>query len=234
MTNEIELRITECVAFADAQAFGDTGAYERISGRAHFAVDPRAAAQATVVDLANAPVDERGLVRFAADFMILKPREMERGNRRVFYDYGNRGHKRALQFFNDAPHSNAPITLEHAGNGFFMRRGYAVAWLAWEGDMLPGDGRMVLDVPVASDNGKPITGRVRVEYIADVPGITCFPLSGRIAAHSYAAVSLDTREAVLTRRRYPYDTPQAIPPDQWRFACVEAGVGGETQSVERA
>ena len=96
----------------------------------------------------------RGLVRFAADFMILKPREMERGNRRVFYDYGNRGHKRALQFFNDAPHSNAPITLAHAGNGFFMRRGYAVAWLAWEGDMLPGDGRMVLDVPVASDNGE--------------------------------------------------------------------------------
>ena len=95
---------------------------------------------------------------------------MQRGNRRVFYDYGNRGHKRALQFFNDAPHSNAPITLAHAGNGFFMRRGYAVAWLAWEGDMLPGDGRMVLDVPVASDNGKPITGRIRVEYIADVAG----------------------------------------------------------------
>ena len=123
----------------------------------------------------------------------------------MFYDYGNRGHKRALQFFNDAPHSNAPITLAHAGNGFFMRRGYAVAWLAWEGDMLPGDGRMVLDVPVASDNGRPITGRVRVEYLADTPGITCFPLSGRIAAHSYATASLDTRDAVLTRRRYPYD-----------------------------
>ena len=105
------------------------------------------------MDLDKAPIDDRGLVRFAADFMILKPREMERGNRRVFYDYGNRGHKRALQFFNDAPHSNAPIALAHAGNGFFMRRGYAVAWLAWEGDMLPGDGRMVLDVPVASDNG---------------------------------------------------------------------------------
>ena len=102
-------------------------------------------------------------MRFAADFMILKPREMGHGNRRVFFDYGNRGHKRALQFFNDAPHSNAPITLGHAGNGFLMRRGYAVAWLAWEGDMLPGDGRMVLDVPVASDDGRPITGRIRVD-----------------------------------------------------------------------
>ena len=234
MTNRIELRIAERTAFADNHPFGDVGAYERLSGRAHFAVDPHAAAQQDVVDLDKAPQDGSGLVRFAADFMILKPREMQRGNRRVFYDYGNRGHKRALQFYNDAPHSNAPITLAHAGNGFVMRRGYAVAWLAWEGDMLSGDGRMVLDVPVASDHGKPITGRVRVEYIADTPGITCFPLSGRIAAHSYASVSLDTRDAVLTRRRYPYDTPEVIAHDQWRFACLESGAGGETQSVERA
>jgi alpha/beta hydrolase family protein len=234
MTNQIELRIAERIAFAGDHAFGDTGAYERISGRAHFAVDPHASAQATVVDLDKAPIDDRGLVRFAADFMILKPREVERANRRVFYDYGNRGHKRALQFFNDAQHSNAPISLAHAGNGFFMRRGYAVAWLAWEGDMLPGDGRMVLDVPVASDNDQPITGRVRVEYLADMPGITCFPLSGRIAAHSYSTASLDTRDAVLTRRRYPYGRPQVIPSDQWQFACVDSGVGGETQSIERA
>lgn len=234
MTNQIALTISERIAFAEDHAFGDVGAYERLSGRAHFAVDPRAAPQATVVDVEKAPVDDRGLVHFAADFMILKPRELERGNRRVFYDYGNRGHKRALQFFNDAPHSNAPITLAHAGNGFFMRRGYAVAWLAWEGDMLPGDGRMVLDVPVASDNGKPITGRVRVEYISEARGVTCFPLSGRIAAHSYSAASLDTRDAMLTRRRYPYDPPQVIPGDQWQFACAEFGAGGETQSVERA
>src|SRR5690242_17420369 len=234
MTNRIELRIDERVPFAAGHGFGDVGAYERLSGRALFAVDPRSAAQQEVVDLDKAPVDTEGLVHFASDFMILKPVEQERGNWRVFYDYGNRGHKRALQFYNDAPHSNAPITLAHAGNGFFMRRGFAVAWLAWEGDMLPGDGRMVLDVPVASDNGKPITGRIRVEYIADVPGITCFPLSGRIAAHSYATASMDTRDAVLVRRRYPYDQPQVVPSDQWSFAAAQFGVGGETQTVERA
>jgi Alpha/beta hydrolase domain len=234
MTSRIELLIDERIPFADGHGFGDVGPYERLSGRAHFAVDPRATAQQDVVDLDKAPVGPDGLVHFAGDFMILRPVEMLRGNRRVFYDYGNRGHKRALQFYNDAPHSNAPLTLAHAGNGFFMRRGYAVAWLAWEGDILPGDGRMVLDVPVATDNGQPITGRIRVEYIADVPGITCFPLSGRIAAHSYATVSLETSEATLTRRRYPYDTPQVIPPDQWSFAAAQFGVGGETQTVERA
>jgi hypothetical protein len=234
MTNLIELRVAERGVFADGQSFGDVGAYERISGRAHFAVHPRAPAQLDVVDLDKAPVDDKGLVRFAADFMLLRPRELERGNRRVFYDYGNRGHKRAVQFFNDAQHSNTPSTLAHAGNGFFMRRGYSVAWVAWEGDILPGDGRMLLDVPVATEQGKPITGRIRVEYIAEVPGVTCFPLGGRTAAHSYSTVSLDNSDAVLVRRRYPYDTPHVIPNDQWRFACTEFGVGAETQIPERA
>lgn len=234
MTNRVRLDITERVAFADGASFGDVGPYERLSGRAHFAVDPAAAAQRDVVDIDKAETGSDGLVHFAADLMILKPVEMQRGNRRVFYDYGNRGHKRALQFFNDAAHSNAPLTAAHAGNGFFMRRGYAVAWLAWEGDILPGDGRLVLDLPIASEDGKPITGRIRVEYIAEVPGITCFPLSGRIAAHSYATVSLDNADAMLVRRRYPYDAPQVIPNDQWRFAEAQAGVGGETQTMERA
>ena len=214
MANLIELNILDRRPFAGGHAFGSTGAYERLSGRALFAVDPLAPAQADVVDIALAPRDADGLVRFAADFMILRPADPARGNRRVFFDYGNRGHKRALQFFNDAPHSNDPITLAHAGNGFFMRRGYAVAWLAWEGDMLPGDGRMVLDVPVATENGAPITGRVRVEFIPDGPGTTCLPLSGRMAAHSYRTASMETHDAVLTRRRYPYDTPEVISGDQ--------------------
>ena len=89
MTNRIELHIAERVPFADSHPFGDVGAYERLTGRAHFAVDPRAPAQADVVDLDKAPRDDAGLVHFAADFMILKPVELERGNRRVFYDYGN-------------------------------------------------------------------------------------------------------------------------------------------------
>ncbi|MBV9250794.1 MAG: hypothetical protein JO227_16280 [Acetobacteraceae bacterium] len=234
MTNHVALRVDNLCAFAGGHVFDEVGSYERLTGRALFAVDPDAPAQRDVADLEKAPRDSAGFVRFEADFMILRPVDLARGNHRVFYDYGNRGHKRALQFFNDAPHSNDPLTLAHAGNGFFFRRGYAVVWLAWEGDMLPGDGRMVLDVPVATDGGVPITGRVRVEYIADVAGITCFPLSGRIAAHSYPAVSLDNTDAVLTRRRYPYDTPEIIPSDQWRFARTEFGVGGETQTPERA
>ena len=76
MTNRIELRIDERVPFADDHPFGDVGAYERLTGHALFAVDPHAAAQQDVVDLDKAPTDASGLVHFAADFMILRPREL--------------------------------------------------------------------------------------------------------------------------------------------------------------
>jgi len=45
MTNRVRLDITERAAFAGGQSFGDVGPYERLSGRAHFAIDPAAAAQ---------------------------------------------------------------------------------------------------------------------------------------------------------------------------------------------
>ena len=230
----IELAITNRQSFADGQPFATAGAYERRSGRVRFGVDPAESVNAAVVDLDKAPRNAQGRVEFAADFMILKPLDSARSNRRLFFDYGNRGHKRVLQFFNDAPASNDPLSPDHAGNGFLMRRGYVVAWLAWEGDLLPGDGRMVIDLPVATDRGRPITGLVRVEYIQDQPGITTLPLSGKAAARSYPTVSLDTSRANLTRRRYPYDERIMLPSDAWCFARTEGGRGGETGEAERA
>ena len=234
MTNEIELITAERGAFAEGQSFGQVGPYERLTGRVRYAIDPTAAAQAGIVDLQCAPRDDRGLVGFEADFSILKPVDMAKGNRRLFLDYGNRGNKRCLQFFNDAPGSNDPRTAAEAGNGFLFRRGYVVAWIAWQGDLLPGDGRMLMDLPVARDGVDPLTGPVRVEYIADGPGITTFPLSGWPSTRSHPAVSLDTAAARLTRRRYPDDDPVDVPPEAWAFARVERGLGLDNQGGEEA
>ena len=115
-----------------------------------------------------------------------------------------------------------------------MRRGYTVAWLAWQGDLLPGDGRQILDLPVATDNGRPITGPVRVEFIADQPGITMYPLSGRASTRSHPTVSRDTAKASLTRRRYPGDARIPVPATDWQFARVEGGGGLDNQGAERA
>ncbi len=234
MANQIRLEISERIPFADGHEFGAVGTYERLRGRAYFAVDPKAPAQADVVDLDKAPVNAEGLVELAADVCILKPLDPARGNRRLFFGYGNRGNKRELQFFNDAPASNDPRTLREAGNGFLMRRGYTVVWGAWQGDLLPGDGRMLLDVPVATNGGRLITGLVRTEFIANQRGITTFPLSGQTSTRSHPTVSRDTREARLTKRRYPDDARIPIPPEAWTFARLESGEGLDAQGVLRA
>ncbi|MDP6389688.1 MAG: alpha/beta hydrolase domain-containing protein [Alphaproteobacteria bacterium] len=234
LANGIELDIAERTPFAGGHEFGEVGAYERLVGRARFAVDPAAAAQAGIVDLDKAPVGADGRVEFTTDIAILKPVDMARGNHRMFFDYGNRGNKRAVQFFNDAPASNDPILRHEAGNGFLMRRGYAIVWGAWQGDLLPGDGRMVLDLPVASEGDAPITGLVRTEFISEDASTTCLPLSGRASTRSHPTVSRDTSDARLTRRRYPEDERIEIPASDWSFARLEGGMGLDAQGVEQS
>jgi Alpha/beta hydrolase domain len=228
MQNRIELRIADRRPFADGQAFGPHGPYERLKGRAHLAVDPAAPAQAGITDLEKAPVNADGLVEFASDVLILTPADPEKGNRRLFHDWGNRGNCRALQFFNDAVHSNDPLTPAHAGNGFLFRRGYSFVWSAWQGDLLPGNGRATMDLPVATDNDRPLSGLVRQEFVP-ARVTQSYPLSGRASTRSHPTVSRDTARARLTRRRYPWDERQPIPAEAWRFAQLQSGeaISGE-------
>ena len=232
--SRIAIEVTERTPYGEGMEFGDSGAYERLKGRAHLAVDPSAPDLAGVCDLDKAPRGADGLVYFSTDLLILKPVDVSRGNRRLFFDWGNRGNIRCLQFFNDAPGSNDPRSPVHAGNGFLMRRGYTVVMAGWQADLLPGDHRFLLDVPVATDNGQPITGQVRVEYIATGPGQRTFPLSSRASTRSHPTVSLDTGRAQLTRRRYATDARIPVPHDQWMFARVEGGQGLDNQGGETA
>jgi hypothetical protein len=234
LRDRIEIDITERFAFAGGMAFADTGPYERLKGRARLAIDPKASDLAAITDLDKAPVGPDGLVHIATDLSILRPADPGRGNRRLFFDWGNRGNIRCLQFFNDAVGSNDPRLAAHAGNGFLMRRGYTLVWAGWQADLLPGDDRFLLDVPVATDNGQPISGPVRVEYIATGPGQTTFPLSSKASTRSHPTVSRDTRKARLTRRRYAKDERVEMSPDAWTFARVEGGQGLDNQGGETA
>jgi hypothetical protein len=226
MTNDLNLCIDERRPFAERETFGYAGAYERLTGKVLHKIDPTAAAQAGVTDILLAERGDDGLVHFTQDICILKPVDMRMGNRRVFFDWGNRGNKRLVQFFNDGVHSNAPISAEHAGNGFLMRRGYTIVFGSWQGDMLPGGGRSMLDLPVARQpDGSAVTGLVRTEFIASSPGVLCYPLSGRGSTRAHPTVSLDTSKAQLTRRRYSKDARQPVSADQWSFARMEAAGG---------
>ncbi len=222
----MELEILRRVPFAGGTVFPGGGAYEAITARAHYAVDPLSPANAPIADLQLAARDADGLVRFSGDVIILAP--VSGGNRRLFFDWGNRGNLRAVQYFCDAPGSNAPLTLAHAGNGYLFRRGYSVVFGAWQGDLLPGDGRLLLDLPSV-----PVRGTVRTEIVGK-PGLFCQPLSGWASTRSHRAVSLDTSKARLVRRRYPYSAPEAIAPEAWAFARMQGGVGLDAQGTDRA
>ena len=224
MTNRIILDIEENIPFAGGHEFSGAGAYRRLKGRARFMLDPQALTN--IVDIDKAPRNADGLVECTADIMILKPADMDRGSQRLFFDYGNRGNKRAIQFFCDAPATNDPIALADAGNGYLFRRGHVVAFCAWQGDMLPGNGRMLLDVPVADA----VAGTVRTEFIIDAAGIDTMPLSGFASMHSYRATSFDPAKAQLTRRRYPDAPREAV--NGWQFARIQTGLGLDGQGAE--
>jgi hypothetical protein len=223
----VKLKIQSRSSFAEGHAFGQVGAYELIKARAMLALDPDAPAQAGVYDIQLAPLDPDGLVRVATDVWILKPSDQTKGNGAVLVEFPNRGNKRCLQFFNDAPGTNVPSSLADAGNGYLMRQGYTVVVVAWQGDVLPGDNRLTIELPVARENGRDVEHLIRAEFISDVPGVTSLALSGKNGTRSHPTVSLDTTRAELRRRRYPWSTPQPIPPNEWHFARVEGGGRGQ-------
>ena len=218
--------------FADSHEFGSAGAYEIVAGEAHGEVAPEDPRNACIVNLAKSPRNQRGAVEYRCDVHILRPKDMNKGNRRVLYEAPNRGSKRGLMFLNDAPECNDPVALEHAGNGFLMRHGYTWVTSGWQGDLVPWKDGMVLDVPVATDGEQPIRRRVRVDICVNRPGVYSQPLSGDPRVRSYSAASLDTSEAELTVRMRSYGEREVIPPTEWAFAVVDAGAGDGPAKVK--
>jgi hypothetical protein len=229
--------IVKRMPFADGIPFDDAGAYERIDGRAYFAADPASPDDAQTLNIALAPKDADGRVRFSIDVFLLQPVDPAKANGALFVEFPNRGNKRCLQFFNDAPGTNDPVSTKDAGNGFLMRGGYTIVCVGWQGDVLRGDKRLMANLPVAHDKGRALTARIRAEFICDAPGTIFLPLSGKTGTRSHPTMSLDPADAELRRRRYPWTDAEPISPDRWEFARVEGGGragAGDVTGAERA
>ena len=98
--------------FAGGHEFSVTGAYEKLVGIIHGEVDPKHRLNKMIVNLNQAPPNQRGRVEYSSNFCILKPLDMARGNGKIFYDAPNRGGKRILGFLNDAPQNDDPSSRE--------------------------------------------------------------------------------------------------------------------------
>ena len=201
-SSEVTRLTFERKAFEGGRVFGSVGAYEMISGRLFGELDPADPHNRVIVDIDKAPRNDQGRVEYEAEFIVLRPADASKANGTLLHTVPNRGN---VGF-------PGPFQFE---------RGYTMSWVAWQGDILPGNDRLLMKVPVATDNGKSITGRVRTEHILEQDGVTSVSLgNGPYTGNShdgYEAVSTDPGAATLTMREYQWQERIPVRSDSWMF-----------------
>ena len=220
-------------AFGGA-AFGETGAYERVVGRVLGELDPNAPANTIIQDIGLAPRNAHGMVEYTTDLDLIRPANPAKSNNVLLFDVMNRGNKRALTLFNaDMKGSAAALNNnEVAGDGFLQKQGVTLISFGWQGDILPGDNRMLAQLPVAKNkDGTPVTGVVRSELTTLAPTTTLNLSSGwfTLMTHaSYPTVETDNTHKsadgflpTLTVRSRENAPRQVIPASDWHFGACD-------------
>lgn len=197
--------ITEREPYAQGKVIEGVGPCQWMRGRVKFAVHPKDMANWTIVDLEYAPTNSAGQVEFSADLEILAPVDLTKSNGAILYDVNNRGNRVCLGQFDGG-----------GGEDFLLRQGFIIVWSGWIAELLPGNGRLLLNAPIATDHGKPITGIVRAEFVSDRPAERC-PISHWANHGSYQPTETGLAEAVLTWRLNEVDPRVVIPRGQWKL-----------------
>jgi Alpha/beta hydrolase domain len=234
------LEITKTEPAFRGQSFGDAGPYDRLAGRVTGELDPADPANSGIQDINLAPRNARGMVEYMTNIELLKPVEMARGNRILFFEVNNRGNKLALGSFNEGVAQGVANrnALSSPGDGWLMRAGYTLVWFGWEMDVRPGMSRIGMPPIVAHNHdGSAITGIVRSEIITPVAA-TSLPisLSQQIQNYpvdsydSYPTASLDNSAPfpdgflpTLTVRAREQDPREPIPNAAWSLGTCEQG-----------
>ena len=207
--------ILERVPYAEGKTFGPTGAYERITSRVHYSLDPQHPQNRAVIDLQYAPTNSQGRVEFHGDLEILVPRDPKLGNGTLLFDVNNRGNRTAMGFFNQ-------------GDDFLLVHGFTVVSAGWDGELLPGGNRLRLHPPIARSGDKPITGLVRCEINPDSHGKK--RLSATWANHgTYRPTAEGLKNATLTVRERAADKRQPVQSNEFQIHVSEVASDSPSQ-----
>ena len=179
--------------------------YEQIVARVHFAVDPKDPRNAVITDIDKAPKGVDGRVEFAADMLALRPKTG--GNGVALVDVVNRGNT-------TFPRLNRTAGANLVGDGFLMKQGFTIICIGWEFDVRARDGVIRIDVPVATDNGAPLTGIVRAAFTPDRRDITYTVGDSAM----YAPIDVNDPAATLTVRDGVSTKFETIPRANWTMA----------------
>jgi Alpha/beta hydrolase domain len=214
----VVLEITSRAPAFGGQSFGEYGSYETITGKARMRIDPRAAANRGIVDLALAPRDADGLVSYDVDFVIQRPADPAKARRVMFYDVVNRGMQMVGRM------AGGSFNPNDAGDGLLQRQGLTLVWSGWQGDIGQSGAPMLGTLPpgvvlpkliaarfpVATDKGKPITGRISTEAIFD-------NLTSNTMTLPYPVGDDNPSSTQLTVRAVTGSALKVIPAADWRF-----------------
>lgn len=206
--------------YQNGKAFGQRGPYERLLGRVYFAIDPGNEHNAQIVDLQLAPQNAKKRVEFFADFEMLVPVDRARANGAVFYEVNNRGR------------NTAGNLIDGGGEDFLCRQGFVVLWSGWIAEVQPGAGRWRLQAPVAEQDGKPLRGLVRNEFVLDKPAPRA-AIAHRANLGSFKPAEDVSRNAILSFREREADSRRVVPRADWKFVVTNVtgeGFTGETET----
>ncbi|HSC44754.1 MAG TPA: alpha/beta hydrolase domain-containing protein, partial [Candidatus Acidoferrum sp.] len=198
------------------QPFGETGAYERITGRVYFSVAVANPRNARIVDLRNAVNLHDGQVEFSADFIAVRPKDSQKGNGSLLLEVPNRGHGRIIGLVDGGKWDLSG----DAGDAWLLRNGFTIVSVGWQWDA-DGADALKLYAPIAKQNGKTITGLLRGDLMpskvmAEIP--LGHLITGNIGGVEYPVAAPDDPRNTLSVRDSRESPRTVIPRSEWQFA----------------
>src|SRR5580698_7401484 len=201
------------------KAWGNTGAYEELIGTAHFTVDPKLPANKNIPNIDKAPRDAQGMIEFSSDIYIDRPKDPSKGNGVAFFEASNRGHRSLATTFSQPFRAKLPPEEAQYGDGTLFNEGYTLVWVGWQNSVDRKPGLVGIDLPIAMDNGKPVTGQVNTFgfgapwiILKDSPTLKMDNDTSR-----YTPVDLNSPNDVLQVAVGAFDKPKVIPRSDWAF-----------------
>jgi len=204
------------------RAFGNVGPYEVLAGTIEFAVDPANPHNQVIVDVDKAPRDGQGRIAFSSDIWILKPKDATKGNGVLLFDVVNRGNKSLMSVFSRGKRATDFTTEAEFGDAYLLKQGYTLVFVGWQFDIAAGKTLVGFTAPIATDNGRPIKGWVRMPFISDeaAPSVQ---YGAEYDTATYLPVNVDDRSYRLTVREGTFAPPRLLPRSAWRFARNDKG-----------
>ena len=215
----VGLKVENVEPVSNGASFGEVGPYERLTGTLRFEVDPRDPLNAVIVNIDKAPKNAKGFVEFSAPFVIIKPKDISRGNAKILYGINNRGNNIELPFQSVPPGPLGGGAFEH--DGLFYRLGYTFVDAGWAGDITTTATRLGAVLPVAvQPDGRPIVSPIRIEYTGTGYSL---PIKGNTQFRGYETADRDTSKSSLTVRDGVNGARTPIAADRWAFGRCAKG-----------